>query len=319
MFSFRRSPLSTPASAPSINKAWSPDEIESDKKPTIAPARGTFSEPIPVKLNRTNPFDDDDDWGRPTSSSKTKNGGKGNVKINRSNPFDDDDDRGRPTSLYKARNGVKGNSRDQDFDSMPVQELEGYGVNRAEETTTMVNSCLRIAEDIRQDATRTLETLHHQGEQITGTHMMAVDIDRDLSRGEKLLSSLGGMFSMPWKPKLTREITGPVTSKEAHIIKPASKEQRENLGVAPAHKSRSRVPPLEPTNAMQKIELEKAKQDDALSDLSNLLGELKFMATDMGSELDRQNKSLEHVSEDVDELNTRVKGANRRAHHLLQK
>lgn len=33
--------------------------------------------------------------------------------------------------------------------------------------------------------------------------------------------------------------------------------------------------------------MEKAKQDDALSDLSDILGELKGMATDMGQELDR--------------------------------
>lgn len=32
---------------------------------------------------------------------------------------------------------------------------------------------------------------------------------------------------------------------------------------------------------------EKAKQDDALSDLSNILGDLKGMAVDMGTELDR--------------------------------
>lgn len=32
-------------------------------------------------------------------------------------------------------------------------------------------------------------------------------------QGEKLLNNLGGMFSMPWKPKKTKEITGPVTSK----------------------------------------------------------------------------------------------------------
>jgi len=36
-----------------------------------------------------------------------------------------------------------------------------------------------------------------------------------------------------------------------------------------------------------KLQIEKAKQDDALSDLSNLLGELKNMAIDMGSEIER--------------------------------
>lgn len=34
-------------------------------------------------------------------------------------------------------------------------------------------------------------------------------------------------------------------------------------------------------------QIEKAKQDDALSDLSNLLGELKGMAVDMGTEIER--------------------------------
>lgn len=34
-------------------------------------------------------------------------------------------------------------------------------------------------------------------------------------------------------------------------------------------------------------QIEKAKQDDAFSDLSNLLGELKDMAVDMGTEIDR--------------------------------
>lgn len=36
-----------------------------------------------------------------------------------------------------------------------------------------------------------------------------------------------------------------------------------------------------------KTQVEKEKQDDALSDLSNILGDLKSMAVDMGSELDR--------------------------------
>lgn len=37
-------------------------------------------------------------------------------------------------------------------------------------------------------------------------------------------------------------------------------------------------------------QVEKEKQDDALSDLSNILGDLKSMAVDMGSELDRSYK-----------------------------
>ncbi|KAK4362278.1 hypothetical protein RND71_017519 [Anisodus tanguticus] len=270
---------------------------ESDSKQTIKPSRRTSSEPSLITPQKS------------------------------TNPFDDDDIKGTHSSAYSVtsteRNRYKNDFRDSGgFENQSVQELENYAVHKAEETTKIVNSCLRITEDMRQDATKTLITLHHQGEQITRTHQTAVDIDHDLSRGEKLLGSLGGLFSTTWKPKKTRSITGPVITRDDPVQRRGNHlEQREKLGLnsAPKERSSSRTPPPEPTNALQKVEVEHAKQDDALSDLSNLLGELKHMAIDMGSEIERQNKSLDHLQDDVDELNFRVKGANRRGRRLLGK
>ena len=93
------------------------------------------------------------------------------------------------------------------------------------------------------------------------------------------------------------------------------------MGLAPIPKGRSApaTPPPDGSGALQQVEYEKAKQDDALSDLSNILGDLKGMAVDMGSELDRQNKTIDHLSDDVDELNSRMKGANQRTRRLLGK
>ncbi|XP_052197988.1 putative SNAP25 homologous protein SNAP30 [Diospyros lotus] len=271
--------------------------------------------------------------------SDTETNNKQNQKIGRTSsepvlgapnsklhPFDDDDGRGASStySSSAARNRRKnGHSDSEDLDSMSMQELESYAVNKAEDTTKSVNNCLRIAEDIREDATRTLDTLNQQGEQIQRTHMMVADTDKDLSKGEKLLGSLGGMFSMTWTPKKTRDITGPVITKDdnANAKGKKNKEQRQKLGLDPAPKARSasQTPSSEPSTALEKVEVEKAKQDDALSDLSDILGDLKGMAIDMGTELERQNKALDHLSDDVDELNSRVKGANKRATHLLKK
>nr|XP_018677047.1 PREDICTED: LOW QUALITY PROTEIN: putative SNAP25 homologous protein SNAP30 [Musa acuminata subsp. malaccensis] len=67
-------------------------------------------------------------------------------------------------------------------------------------------------------------------------------------------------------------------------------------------------------------QIEKAKQDDTLSDFSDVLGQLKGMALDMSTEMDRQNKAwLPALHDDVEELNSRVKGANRRTRRLLGK
>ncbi|KAH8487263.1 hypothetical protein H0E87_026013 [Populus deltoides] len=149
------------------------------------------------------------------------------------------------------------------LENQSVQELENYAVYKAEETTKSVNGCLKIAEDMREGATRTLITLHQQGEQITKTHDVAVEIDHDLSRGEKLLGSLGGMFSKTWKPKKNRPITGPVITRDASPQRRGNHlEQREKLGLNPAPKGQSsmQTPLPEPTNAFQKVELEKSSK-----------------------------------------------------------
>lgn len=81
-----------------------------------------------------------------------------------------------------AKNRYKNDFRDSGgLENQSVQELEGYAVYKAEETTKAVNGCLKIAEEIKEDATNTLVMLHQQGEQITRTHQTAATIDQDLS------------------------------------------------------------------------------------------------------------------------------------------
>ncbi|TVU29900.1 hypothetical protein EJB05_21491 [Eragrostis curvula] len=246
------------------------------------------------------------------------------------NPFDSDSDSedfkpAKKSSTYTAPADAKKRYKDGfqnsgGLENQSVQELEHYAAYKAEETTDTLNGCLRIAEDIKKDASDTLVTLHKQGEQISRTHEKAVQIDQDLSKGETLLGSLGGFFSKPWKPKKTRQIKGPaMVSRDDSFKKKASRmEQRDKLGLSPRGKGNTRQYG-EAANAMDKVQLEKQKQDDALDDLSGVLGQLKGMAVDMGSELDRQNEALDHLQDDVDELNSRVKGANQRARKLVAK
>ncbi|MED6206040.1 SNAP25 homologous protein snap33 [Stylosanthes scabra] len=276
---------------------------------------GSKKSPLKVKSG-SNPFDSDDEDlvkdNKKYSSAKKTSSERALVSLENTNPFDDDvvvANKNSSSSSYALRSAdhskYKNDFRDTGgLENQSVQELEGYSVYKAEETTKSVNNCLKIAENIREDATKTLVTLHQQGEQITRSHYVAADIDHDLSRGEKLLGSLGGLFSKTWKPKKTRAVRGPVIFPDDPVRQKGNYlEQREKLGLnsAPKGQSNLRTPPPEPTNALEKVEVEKKKQDDALSDLSDILGELKGMAIDMGSEIERHNKALNHMHDDVEE------------------
>lgn len=150
MFGFRKPPPPNTTSTGS--------ETEPDKNTTLTPARRTSSEPVLVPKSKGNYFDedDDDDWGRKPTSTATSAASKAKYKTG-----------------FKDSGGLENQS---------VQELENYAVYKSEETTNSVNNCLRIAEDIRSDATRTLDMLHQQGDQINRTHNMVVDTEKDLSK-----------------------------------------------------------------------------------------------------------------------------------------
>ncbi|CAN1296620.1 SNAP25 homologous protein SNAP33 [Linum perenne] len=233
-----------------------------------------------------NPFDSDDELDtkeafKPSKKSLEPELGAPSCGTN---PFDDHEGkRTSSPSLYPAASSARNKYKNDFRDS---GGLEDYAVYKAEETTKAVNGCLKIAEDIREDATKTLITLHQT-----------------------------------WKPKKTRSVTGPVITRDDSHRRGNHLQQREKLGLNTASKagSNSRALPTEPTNAYQKVEIEKAKQDDAFSDLSDLLGELKDMAVDMGTEIDKQTKALDHYQDDVDVLDFRIKGANQRTRRLLGK
>nr|BAK02929.1 predicted protein [Hordeum vulgare subsp. vulgare] len=286
-----------------------------------------------------NPFDSDsdDDGGMarrgPARASSVPTPAAGPARASSAPiPADEADQRGAlfgagpapsgfaSSSSAAARGRYRNDFRDSGgVEAQSVQELEGYAAYKAEETTRRVDGCLRVAEEMRDTASKTLLQVHQQGQQIRRTHAMAVDIDQDLSRGEKLLGDLGGLFSKKWKPKKNGAIRGPMLTRDDSFIRKGSHmEQRHKLGLSDRpRRSNARQFLSEPTSGLEKVEVEKAKQDDGLSDLSDILTELKGMAIDMGTEIEGQTKDLGHAEKDFDELNYRVKGANARTRRLL--
>jgi synaptosomal-associated protein 25 len=113
----------------------------------------------------------------------------------KADPFDSDSDDdlvpkkgGKYSVPAGAKKQYKDGFRDTGgLENQSVEELENYAAYKAEETTDTLNGCLRIAENIKQDATNTMITLNKQGDQIGRTHEKAVELDQDLAKVHMLL------------------------------------------------------------------------------------------------------------------------------------
>eukprot|EP00245_Coleochaete_scutata_P005317 TRINITY_DN18777_c0_g1_i1.p1 TRINITY_DN18777_c0_g1~~TRINITY_DN18777_c0_g1_i1.p1 ORF type:complete len:502 (-),score=123.80 TRINITY_DN18777_c0_g1_i1:655-2160(-) len=194
------------------------------------------------------------------------------------------------------------------------------------ETSRTIERCQQIANETLNIASGTLDTLHKQGEQIQRTHEAAVRVDQELSKGEKLLGSLGPMFGWRWKPKKTKDITGPAYhASDSSYKSKGSSENRAALGLGKAKPKDSdsgfgaSEDRWSQHGARSAYDEEKSKQDDALGDLSNVVAQLKDMSTTMGQEMERQNVGIDHLVGDMQELDNRVKGANERGKRLLRR
>eukprot|EP00897_Mesotaenium_endlicherianum_P006243 jgi/Mesen1/5647/ME000286S04859 len=207
-----------------------------------------------------------------------------------------------------------------------LQELREIALQKSVDVTQSIRNVRKITEDTKAVASQTLVTLKEQGEQINRTHEKAVTMERELAKGEYLLNKLGPIFSLKWKVKKARNITGPKLlpneKDEGHTGTPeATAKERGSLfggkgkgkaakggedGKQPAYDSLA-----DNADPMSRLE------DDALDEISLSLGQLKTMAHEMGAEMEKQDKQLDDLSGDISELNSRVDQSNKRGRRIL--
>ncbi|KAK4775286.1 hypothetical protein SAY86_010221 [Trapa natans] len=200
-----------------VASSWNPFDSDDEH---VASSSNPFDSDDEHVASSSNPFDSDDeyDMGKHAVNTSTRNASSNQPptgEFDRKNPFDHQETKGSSSSLlqnelsYARRNRYKNDfCGSGGFENRSIQELENYAVYKAKETTRDANNCVKIAEEIKDTATKTLTKLQEQGDQITQAHMTVAYIDHYLNKGEKLLRSLGGIWEKIGKPKKTRAIVG---------------------------------------------------------------------------------------------------------------
>merc|ERR1711963_42914 len=199
-----------------------------------------------------------------------------------------------------------------DIPDEPLEGLEGLQL-KCNQVTDESLECTRRMMDLCSEAKdqgiKTLVALDDQGEQIDKIEGGLDSINADMGLAEKALKSMDlafGIFPKFWKKsegfKEDKEVWGEVKGGSGGGAKPAaSVEVGEGAFVA-------RI-----TNDDREEEME-----DNMQQIGAMVGNLRNMANDMGSEIGRQNDQLDRINKKAESDQSRVKMANEKASNLLK-
>ncbi|EDW96720.1 synaptosomal-associated protein 25 [Drosophila sechellia] len=199
-----------------------------------------------------------------------------------------------------------------------LQELQFKSGQVADESLESTRRMLALMDESKEAGIRTLVALDDQGEQLDRIEEGMDRINADMREAEKNLSGMEkccGICVLPWK-KVNIKDDGEsawkanddgkiVASQPQRVI---DERERGGMGAPPQSGYVARI-----TNDAREDEM-----DENLGQVNSMLGNLRNMALDMGSELENQNKQVDRINAKGDANNIRMDGVNKRANNLLK-
>lgn len=171
-----------------------------------------------------------------------------------------------------------------------------------------------IAEETNQIGVETLVTLNEQGEQLDNVERRLDEINVDLKQTDKNLTELekccGCCTCLCCAPK---NIKGTKHYKKAYGKKAQYDEPVTNQPTSGGSSKQAQGPFIKRVTDDDRED----EMEENLQAVSDVLGNLKGIATEMGGELDRQNKQLERVDRKADVNVVHLDQANRRIRNQL--
>lgn len=192
----------------------------------------------------------------------------------------------------------------------PMTELEGLQLKCNEITDESLDSTRRmknLCEEAKDAGIKTLVMLDDQGEQLEKFEGGMDQINADMKLAEQALKSMDllcGIFPKFWKKSSGFKEDDAVWG------------EQKTVGGAPPQ------PGVEiPSGAFVAKITNDAREDEMeenMEQVSNMIGNLRNMANDMGGELENQNAQLERINLKAGSDISRVKMANDKAASLLK-
>uniref|UniRef100_A0A8D3C260 Synaptosomal-associated protein n=1 Tax=Scophthalmus maximus TaxID=52904 RepID=A0A8D3C260_SCOMX len=226
------------------------------------------------------------------------------------------------------------------MEEMTVEQITMRANQVTDESLESTRRMLQMAEESRQTGVNTMVMLDQQGEQLKRADQGMDQINQDMRLAEKNLTDLSkccglcvcpcdrGFFDEYLKIRVTTiehdsrykrtwglggEGDGESDASGSKVVSKQPSGVRN--GQAPQMNASAPSGPYiqRVTNDAREDEME-----ENLDAVGGIIGNLKTMAVDMGTEIDKQNKHIDRITEKADMNKHRIDEANQRANKLIK-
>ncbi|XP_023568339.1 synaptosomal-associated protein 23 [Octodon degus] len=186
------------------------------------------------------------------------------------------------------------------MDHMSPEDIQLRANQLTDESLESTRKMLDLAVQSQDAGIQTITMLGEQGEQLNRIEEGMDQINKDMRETEKTLTELNkccGLCVCPCNSNVVSKQPARVTN---------GQPQQPATGAA-SGKYIKRI-----TNDAREEEME-----ENLTQVGNILGNLKNMALDMGNEIEAQNRQIESITKKVDTSKDRIDVANTKAKKLI--
>lgn len=208
------------------------------------------------------------------------------------------------------------------MDDMTPQQMAERANQVTDESLESTRRMLQLAEESRDTGVKTITMLDQQGEQLRQVEQGMDQINEDMRQAEKNLTDLSkccGLCVCPCDRVKSIENDGRykrawgtgndhTSGGDGGVVSNQPVGHHNGQAVTSSGPYIKRI-----TNDERESEME-----ENLDQVGGIIGNLKMMAQDMGNELDKQNKTIERISDKADMNKARIDEANSRANKLLK-
>lgn len=175
---------------------------------------------------------------------------------------------------------------------------------------------LMIAEDTKEVGIKTLVALDEQGEQLDRIEEDMDKINADMKEAEKALTGMEQFCGL-----CTCPCNRPKEFKEDQTTWKTNQLDGQVVNGQPTRYADDRNGSANPSTYVVRItnDAREDEMEENMQQVSSVIGNLRNMALDMGTEIGGQNHQLDRINQKTQSNELRIQGANERAQKLIKK